>query len=540
MESEKIETLFVDFILKLVGPNELREIDLKTKYNLVKNIIDDSIKRYYPDFVPHIFPYGSFPLKTYLKESDIDITILLEEKINHNIIINITEEVKNNIIYIIKDSFVNYNDQMKHMYFTDINIINADIKLIKCQIQSIPLDISINNVFGLFKIIFMNSIFNQIGKKFNSNKLNIFKRSIILIKAWCTYEGTLMGSNIGLMASYALESLIIHMFNLYHKEINSEIESFFYFLNLMNRIDLENNLVSTFGLIPISDFNSKIVNSDIDNNFDKLLNTLFSDNKNNNNNYLFDINEIKLLITKIYKSPLNPNYKNNKDENLLKKLFYQKLVNIFDQINISNNLGKSINYHSYSKMKNAFKYMQKEIKIIKEIKQKEDPFLYINSLFSLFSNTLNMNFIELFINYLNEPKIIIDNNKDEKTKKYSFLRVNKDEIKKFNKLFLINSNDNDINNKNDKSNEFDEDEESEEEEFESEEKEENKKDIQKNCIKYEYYDIIINNQIVNKLFELHKINSDLTTKRIFYEKLNKDSNDFSSDLEKFMNDYKLI
>ena len=482
MQNEKIENLFVDFILKLIGPNEQRENDRKIKFNLVKIILENSIKNHYIDYIPHIFPYGSYPLKTYLKESDIDITIIFENKINHQILINISDDLINNIIYIIKNSFENYNNQMNQTYFTDINIINADIKLIKCQIQSVPLDISINNVFGLFKMIFMNNIFNQIEKKYNDNnnsinsKLIIFKRTILLIKAWCTYEGNLMGSNIGLMASYALESLIIHMFNLYYKEINSEIEGFFYFFNLMNNIDLENNIVSTFGLIPIVDFNSKILNSEKDNNFDKLLNTLFYDN-NKNNNYLLDINEIKSLLVKINNSPMNPNSHFNKDVNLLKKLFNQKLVNIFDQINISNNLGKSINFHNFSRMKNSFKYMINEIKNINLIKQKNNPFLYINSLFYLFSNTLNMNFIQLFIEYLNEPKIIIDNNEEKINQKSNYLKVNKEEIKKFNNLFSnINCNEdkNIINHKNDNN-------ELEEEEDESEEDEDGKnKDNQKN------------------------------------------------------------
>ena len=333
MDSEKVEALFIDFILKLVGPNEQRENDRKIKYYLVKKIIEDSIQINYPDFIPHIFPYGSYPLKTYLKESDIDITLLLEYKSNHNILINITEEMINNIIHIIMNSFENYNKRIKQIYFTGINIIDGNIKLVKCQIQSIPLDISINNVFGLFKMIFMNNIFNQIEKKYNdNNKLIIFKRSILLIKAWCTYEGSLMGSNIGLMASYALESLILHMFNLHYIEINNEIEAFFYFLNLMNNIDFENNIISIFGLMSIKDFNSKILNSEKDNNFDKLLNKLFYDNNNEINNYLLDMNEIKAIIIKINNSPLIPNYKINKDEKLFKKLFEQKLVNIFDII----------------------------------------------------------------------------------------------------------------------------------------------------------------------------------------------------------------
>ena len=189
--------------------------------------------------------------------------------------------------------------------------------------------------------------------------------------------------------------------------------------------------------------------------------------------------------------------------------------------------------------------MIKEINKVNIIKQKQDAFLYINSLFNLFSNILNMNFIELFINYLNEPKIIVDNNKDDNNEKNTYLRVKKDEIKKFNNLFSINSNKDiyDINNKIN-INENDDNKESENEEVESEENEseedENNKGFQNDNIKYENYNIIINNEIIKKLFELYKNNNFHNSKVIFYEKLNAGTNKFYNDLKKFMNDYKLM
>ena len=102
----------------------------------------------------------------------------------------------------------------------------------------------------------------------------------------------------------------------------------------------------------------------------------------------------------------------NKNKEILilnesKNIFQNKLCNIIDPINESNNLGKSINYHSFSKMKGAFQYMQKELNKIKQIKEIDDPFLYMNSLLKLFNTSLSMNFIGLFINYLNSPKIYI-------------------------------------------------------------------------------------------------------------------------------------
>ena len=214
MQSEKIERLFVDFILNQIGPTEIMEKNRTEKYYFIKQIIENTLLLNYNEYIPHLFIYGSFSLKTYLKDSDIDITIVLENKENHDILINPSNVLINNILQIIKNSFEEYNKKMQFNTFTEIKIILADIKLLKCQIDSYFINISINNFSGLLKIIFMDYIFKAINKdNKDKNIAKILLRSILLIKAWCYYEGNLLGSNIGLMASCALELITLNIFN---------------------------------------------------------------------------------------------------------------------------------------------------------------------------------------------------------------------------------------------------------------------------------------------------------------------------------------
>ena len=592
MQSEKLEKLFVDFILKRVGPNEEIENERNSKFVFIKNIITSSIAAKYPDYIPYVFTYGSFPIKTYLKEADIDITIILEDKNTHQILLDFSQNnINNTILLLIKDSFENYNKDNKQNVFSDMNIIYADIILLKCQINSMSLDISVNNFYGLFKIVFMNYIFNQINNRFprndnnnnndnlNVNKLIIFKRTILLIKAWCFYEGNLMGSNIGLMASCALEILVIFMFNLYYKDIKNEVDGFFYFFNLMNNIDLENNIFTLFGLISDDKFRDKLFNSEKsekekDNNLNDLLIIPFwyIDNSSNNIDYLINLNDIKDFLQKIIKSEIKLNINDNKDEKFFKKIFQSKLFNIIDPLDSQNNLGKSINYHSFSKMKKAFEYMAKEIKMINKIKALNDPFLYFNYLLKLFNVTLSMNFIELFINYLNIPKIIVDSEVDETKNNSSILRINKEEIKKFNRFFYKesppNNNDNNMKNENKNTDENKKENEEEEDEYDEEEEEESDEEVEEEIngnnnngneninyfqeinenekkkakqkskdIKYENYDIIINNEIFNKIIELNNKND---SELVFYDKLNNVTNEHFQELDKFLKQFKFI
>ena len=54
-------------------------------------------------------------------------------------------------------------------------------------------------------------------------KDHLFKRSIILIKAWCYYESRILGAHHGLISTYALETLVLYIFHLYHSNLNAPL-----------------------------------------------------------------------------------------------------------------------------------------------------------------------------------------------------------------------------------------------------------------------------------------------------------------------------
>ena len=206
MNTSKIDKLFSDFIIDLVGSTPERDYLRKTKIDMIKPIIEKSLLIDFPNLNNYILIYGSFSIKSYLKDADIDITILFEEKNSKKLITNFSHETINNIILSIKNSFEQYNFETKSESFKEITIINADIRLLKTKFDEFNLDISINNLSGLIKILLMSFIENE----FEIHKKNIlFKRTLLFIKSWAYYEGNIMGSNIGLMASYALEILVV-------------------------------------------------------------------------------------------------------------------------------------------------------------------------------------------------------------------------------------------------------------------------------------------------------------------------------------------
>jgi len=260
-------------------------------------------------------------------------------------------------------------------------------------------------------------------------------------------------------------------------------------------------------------------------------------------------------------------------------------VNVLDPLNNHNNLGKSINFHSYSKMKKIINYMNKKLKKIQKIRRKGNPFLYINSLLNLFEVTLSNSFIHLFIKSVSNPKII-SNSKYLKNKSYedSKFIIDKEKIKKFNASFSnkeikYDNNDNiyktddyleieDLDDfaeekendeyskkeqeEEDKYAEKEEEEDEDKDEYEDEYKEEKKQSKINEIIDEDddyfgkninsskdniIFPILINNEIITKLFDLYENKR----KNIEYNNLLiQQSNEYSIKLSKFLKLHNLL
>ena len=589
MNYTKIEELYVDFILDIIGPNKERENERNINLSIVKDIIIKIFNQNLPDYTTYIYPYGSFPIKTYLKNADIDITIFFESKSEKKILIELPIDLINKAIILIKDEFERYNKASSFILFSEIKIIMADIRLLKCKIGSINLDISINNFSGLYKIILIDYVEKQFKSQFNKNnlfsdnsytdnKLNIFRRTLLLVKGWCLFEGNLMGSNIGQMASYTLEILVMYVFNLHYEYIYNELDGFEKFFEFMEKVEWEKNIISLFGIMSNVNFhkklaifntnlqNSKDINKDINEPFWYYKNMNIKSITNSENEPLLKFSEFKKMINPINKSIGNIYLK--KEGKIINSTNFDKLINILDPLNNYNNLGKSISYHSKSKMKKVITYINQQLKNIHKERKKGNPFLYLNSLLNLFKQTLSKCFIELFANYINYPRILANSNLYRKTKinnERKKVKLDKDEIQKFNSLFTkqkVNNNVNyfdeeeydnyeedneemerDIEGKDLEEN-YEEDEYAEEEEEESDKNGINnqinginnleEKPMKKDEIKFSH---LINNQIIKKIFELYE-NKQKTVS--INNQLLKESMEYSSNLETFLKNHKLI
>lgn len=52
---------------------------------------------------------------------------------------------------------------------------------------------------------------------------HLFKRSILLIKAWCYYESRILGAHHRLISTYALETLVLYIFQVFHSSLDGPL-----------------------------------------------------------------------------------------------------------------------------------------------------------------------------------------------------------------------------------------------------------------------------------------------------------------------------
>ena len=82
---------------------------------------------------------------------------------------------------------------------------------------------------------------------------HLFKRSVLLIKAWCNYESRgYSGPPVsGILSEYAILTMVLHVFNLYHESIFFPIQALARFLATFSVWEWEKYAVTIYGAVSV-------------------------------------------------------------------------------------------------------------------------------------------------------------------------------------------------------------------------------------------------------------------------------------------------
>ncbi|XWS35401.1 hypothetical protein CRYUN_Cryun21dG0123200 [Craigia yunnanensis] len=324
-------------IITQVQPTVISEERRRSVIDYVQRLI-----RNYLGF--EIFPFGSVPLKTYLPDGDIDLTAFGGQ--------NFEEALANDVC-----SVLEREDHNKAAEFVvkDVQLIRAEVKLVKCLVQNIVVDISFNQLGGLCTLCFLEQVDHLIGKD------HLFKRSIILIKAWCYYESRILGAHHGLISTYALETLVLYIFHLFHSSLDGPLAVLYKFLDYFSKFDWENYCISLNGPIHISSLPDVVVEAPENGGGDLLL----------SNDFLRECVDMCSVPSRGFETN--------------SRTFPQKHLNIVDPLRENNNLGRSVSKGNFYRIRSAFTYGARKLGHI--LSQAEESIA--DELHKFFSNTLD-------------------------------------------------------------------------------------------------------------------------------------------------------
>ncbi|CAA0842384.1 PAP/OAS1 substrate-binding domain superfamily [Striga hermonthica] len=263
-----------------------------------------------------VVSYGSVPLKTYLPDGDIDLTVLKDP--------NAVESLAHDVLALLQDEERNENAeyQVKETQFIDAEVV----KLVKCFVRNYVIDISFNQLGGLSTLCFLEQVDRLVGRD------HLFKRSIILIKTWCYYESRILGAHHGLISTYALEILVLYIFHHFHSSLTGPLSALYKFLDYYSQFDWENYCICLKGPVCKSSLPDIVVKM-----------------PEGGCNHLLLSEEFLKNCLELFSVPSRGIEENS-------RAFKPKHLNIIDPLKENNNLGRSVHRGNFYRIRSAFKF----------------------------------------------------------------------------------------------------------------------------------------------------------------------------------------
>ncbi|KAG4138589.1 hypothetical protein ERO13_D07G143400v2 [Gossypium hirsutum] len=306
----------------------------ESRRNAVADYVQRLIARCFPC---QVFTFGSVPLKTYLPDGDIDLTAFSKNQ-------NLKDTWAHQVRDMLENEEKNENAEFR---VKEVQYIQAEVKIIKCLVENIVVDISFNQLGGLCTLCFLEEVDLLI------NQNHLFKRSIILIKAWCYYESRILGAHHGLISTYALETLVLYIFHVYNKSFSGPLEVLYRFLEFFSKFDWENFCVSLWGPVPI-----------------RSLPDISAEPPRKDGG--------ELLLSKYFLDTCSSRYAVCQENQ--GQPFTSKHFNVIDPLRLNNNLGRSVSKGNFFRIRSAFAFGAKKLARLLDC-PKEDLYYEVNQFF---------------------------------------------------------------------------------------------------------------------------------------------------------------
>lgn len=143
------------------------DLGCRDAFEVVKEVLTRAIPE------SQCFLMGSFPLRTYLPDSDIDIAVLVGDSQGTRAE---SQTTLRRILDALYCAAMQSEPQDASHTLRNISFVNAKTPVVRCTVGNVDLDVTVNQIGSLGAITFLEEADRFIGKQ------HLFKRSLLLLK----------------------------------------------------------------------------------------------------------------------------------------------------------------------------------------------------------------------------------------------------------------------------------------------------------------------------------------------------------------------
>lgn len=293
----------VDVLINWMGPNDDADLTRRKILAFVHRVLEAANFALGTPIL--VFPTGSFPMKTYLPTADLDVCLLLPKELEQTWYFPVLHALclaggnsnpadggggllngsPNPKLSGTPGSAAgagasgmasglnSYASSLATNTVRNVNFINADVRVIKCTIDNISVDFTANRVGALGALLLLDSMDARVGFD------HLLKKCLILIKAWCIHESSaytaaphgspsqpqttgasasspaghsVLGASYGAFSTYAINTVVMGLFNQYGTSITHPLQALFLFLDRMTEFPWHEAAMTLHGPVALS------------------------------------------------------------------------------------------------------------------------------------------------------------------------------------------------------------------------------------------------------------------------------------------------
>ena len=333
------------------------------RYSAVFQFVDSLIRR---TIGAEVFCHGSFALKTYLPDADLDVSAFFSKSNDdswiHRLMAALCQEAaggtagppalgalaagkekerdrgrdrdrererdKERERDREKEAATALSTSKGLFQVKSVTYVSAETAVVKAQVGHVSVDISGNQTGALSTLALFEEVDQLVGRE------HLFKRTILLATTWFKNEMMASGSHAGFLSSYCIRTFVLFIFNRYHADILTPLQGLYKLLTYLAHFDWSQHAFGLFGPIELKGLPKFVPVTSGPTAWPPSHPPLVT------SHLLQSYSQLSTIDSSSSSSPPS-------------RQFPPKYINVIDPANICNNLGRSVSYQNVGMIRAA-------------------------------------------------------------------------------------------------------------------------------------------------------------------------------------------